>query len=80
MPNGSVPGAVTIGGWALNEAAGANATGVTAIHVWAYPVSGGTPTFAGAATPTIERPDVAAAFGGQFQAGTCLSRASSGDL
>lgn len=66
----SVPGTVRIDGWALDEAAapGApNTVGVSAIHAWAYPVAGGAPLFAGATTPTDERPDVAGAFGGQFQ-------------
>jgi hypothetical protein len=36
--------------------------------VWAYPSSGATPIFAGAATLGYARPDVAAAFGPQFGA------------
>ncbi len=64
-PDPTVPGAVTIAGWAMDEAAALDAVGVSAIHVWAYPTSGGAPTFAGATTPTDQRLDVASAFGGQ---------------
>lgn len=71
-----VPGAgrqIRIGGWAvdLDDAAG---TGVSTLHVWAYPVDpqtglgGGvtTPTFLGATTYGGARPDVAAVFGEQY--------------
>jgi hypothetical protein len=51
-------------GWALQE--GAPGTGVDAIHVWAYPVAGGGPTFAGAATLGDARPDIAAIFGPRY--------------
>ena len=44
-PNSSLSGAVTIAGWAFNEAAGPKAIGVSAIHVWAYPSAGGAATF-----------------------------------
>jgi hypothetical protein len=40
-------------------------TGVGAIHIWAFPVTGAAATFLGAASFGA-RPDVAAAFGSQF--------------
>ena len=54
-----------LGGWAadLDAAAG---TGIDAIHVWAYPLTGGAPVFLGAATYGGARPDVAAVHGDQF--------------
>lgn len=61
----SVPPGFTIAGWAL-DAAAASGSGVDAVHVWAYPAWGGTPTFAGAGTLGRARPDVAAIFGSQF--------------
>ena len=57
-----------IGGWALDPGALASA-GISAIHVWAYPLTAlggpasGAPLFVGATTLSIDRPDVAAAFG-----------------
>jgi glucose/arabinose dehydrogenase len=61
----TVTGAFGVGGWALDTAA-TSGTGVDAIHVWAIPVSGGTPFFFGAATTFIDRPDIGAIFGAQF--------------
>jgi hypothetical protein len=61
-----------IAGWALDPAS-TSGSGIDAIHVWAYPATGGAPRFAGAATLRVPRPDVAAAFGSQFvQAGWIL--------
>jgi hypothetical protein len=54
-----------VGGWAVDLAA-SSGCGVSAIHVWAYPVAGGSPVFVGATTaggPGGWRPDVAAYFG-----------------
>ena len=57
-----------VAGWALDPIA-ASGAGIDAIHVWAYPIPGfggspsGPPVFAGATTLTVDRPDVAAAFG-----------------
>jgi hypothetical protein len=56
---------IRIAGWALREIA-ATTSGTDAIHAWAYPVAGGAPTFVGAAATRNARPDVAAAFGGEF--------------
>jgi photosystem II stability/assembly factor-like uncharacterized protein len=72
MLNPPAAGATTyrgakLGGWALDLAAGSG-TGIDAVHVWAYPDpgSGQAPVFLGAATLGIERPDVGAIFGSQF--------------
>ncbi len=54
-----------VAGWALDLAA-TTGTGVNAVHVWAIPVGAGTAVFVGAATIGLSRPDVGAAFGGQF--------------
>ena len=56
-----------IGGWAADlDAAGD--TGVTTLHAWAYPASGGVPIFLGATVYGGARPDVAAVHGAQFKA------------
>ena len=60
-------GAVTltpfrVAGWAVDPNA-ASGAGVDAVHIYAYPDSGGAPSFLGAAQTAINRPDVAAAFG-----------------
>jgi hypothetical protein len=60
-----VPARFTIAGWARDSAAAAG-TGIDGIHVWAYPATGGTPIFAGAATLGDPRPDVGAYYGAQF--------------
>jgi Tol biopolymer transport system component len=54
-----------IGGWAADLDA-PNGTGVTTIHAWAYPISGGAPRFLGATVYGGARPDVAAVHGRQF--------------
>jgi hypothetical protein len=54
-----------IGGWAIDRGA-AGGTGVDAVHVWAFPVVGGSPLFVGAASLGSARADVAAAFGGRY--------------
>jgi hypothetical protein len=54
----------TMSGWALNMSALAG-TGVDAVHVWAFPAAG-SPVLVGAATYGSPRPDVGAAYGGQF--------------
>jgi subtilisin family serine protease len=72
----TVPFAVA--GWALEPTA-ASGTGVDAIHVWAFPLSGGSATFLGAAPYGVARPDVGAAFGPQFtNSGFSLSASSLG--
>lgn len=52
-------------GWALGDSV-RGGTGVDAVHVWAYPAAGGAPILVGVATHGDSRPDVAAAFGGEF--------------
>jgi hypothetical protein len=54
-----------VGGWAIDRMA-SGGTGVDAVHVWALPVSGGSPVFVGAAAVGFFRPDIGAAFGSQF--------------
>jgi hypothetical protein len=53
---------IDIGGWAFDSGA-TTGTGIDAVHVWAWPVGGGAPTFVGAATTGMPRTDVGAAFG-----------------
>ena len=52
-------------GWAadLDAAVG---TGISTLHVWAYPLAGGPPLFLGSAVYGSARPDVVVAHGGQF--------------
>ena len=45
---------------------GPSAPGIEAVHVWAYPVGAGAPTFLGAATLGGARPDVGALFGPSY--------------
>jgi hypothetical protein len=58
--------AFTVAGWAadLDDEGG---TGVDAVHVWAYPRSGGDAIFLGHAAPGGKRPDVAAIYGDRFK-------------
>jgi hypothetical protein len=57
------PGSFSISGWALDLVSSTD-PGVDGVHVWAYPVVGGSPFWLGAATLGGARPDVASAFGG----------------
>jgi hypothetical protein len=61
---GPVAQSFVVSGWALDLATGTG-TGVDAVHVWAFPASGGAPTFLGAAG-FGPRPDVGTVFGSQF--------------
>ena len=62
----TIHGPFTMSGWAIDRAATSN-TGVDAVHVWAFPVSGATvPQFLGVAVYGGPRPDVAAIFGPPF--------------
>jgi len=70
--NPPAPGSTTyrgvkLGGWALDRFA-TSGTGVDAVHVWAYPNpgSGAAPVFVGVATIGVDRPDVGAVYGSQF--------------
>ncbi len=60
-------GNVAIAGWALAFDA-PTTPGIAAVHVWAYPVGGGAPSFLGAATLGGLRPDIAALFGAEYEA------------
>jgi hypothetical protein len=54
-----------VAGWAA-DLDSASDVGVDAVHVWAYPASGGDPTFIGPAAVGGTRPDVAAVYGDRF--------------
>ncbi len=56
---------VLVTGWAVDLDADTG-TGVDAVHVWAYPVSGGDPQFVGVAAYGGTRPDADAVFGERF--------------
>jgi hypothetical protein len=56
----------TLAGWAADRDA-ASGNGITALHVWAYPLGGGAPVFLGTAARGGTRPDVAAVLGEQFR-------------
>jgi hypothetical protein len=63
-PNSAVNQTVTLSGWAIDLAT-ASGTGVSTLHVWAYP-SSGSPIFLGVPTYGGARSDVGAAYGAQF--------------
>jgi len=52
----------TISGWAV-DAGAPSGPGIDAIHVYAFPVAGGSPIFVGAVTSFTSRPDVGAYIG-----------------
>lgn len=54
-----------LGGWAVDFGS-SSGPGIAAVHIWAFPVGGGTPVFAAAATCGVSRPDVGGIFGTQF--------------
>ena len=56
---------VVISRWSLDRDA-TTGSGMDAIHVWAYPLAGGSPMFLGSATQGGPRPDVAYFFGSAF--------------
>jgi hypothetical protein len=56
----------TLAGWALD--ATSSSRGIDTLHVWAFPMSGAAPQFLGVAAYGSSRPDVAAAYGSQFNA------------
>ena len=71
----TIAGGVSLTGWAFED--NPASAGIDAIHVWAYPVAGGAPIFAGAATLGDGRLDVAAIYGVQYaHAGFHLSGAA----
>jgi hypothetical protein len=52
----------TVAGWALDVGA-SSGTGVSDVHLWAFPLGGGSPQFLGAGAYGIARPDVSNLFG-----------------
>ena len=56
---------IVVGGWAADLDA-VQGSGVSTVHVWAYPADGRAPIWIGAATYGGDRPDVAALFGERF--------------
>jgi hypothetical protein len=62
---GTVGSTFRVSGWAIDIRADAG-TGIDAVHVWAFPMRGGDPTFLGVASIGGARPDIAALFGSQF--------------
>lgn len=65
-PNATIaPGGLTVAGWALDLGA-SSGTGVDTLHVWAYPLGGGSPIFVGVPAYGASRPDVGAAFGARY--------------
>jgi hypothetical protein len=53
-----------VSGWAIDRAA-SSTSGVDAVHVWAFPTSGGAGIFVGVGSP-VARPDVATIYGPNF--------------
>ena len=54
-----------IAGWAF-DATAASGTGISTLHIWAFPASGAAPRFVGVAAYGGARPDVGGVFGSQF--------------
>lgn len=54
-----------VSGWAIDPGASAG-SGIDQLQVWAVPVAGGSPIFAGAPVAGLPRPDVANLYGPQF--------------
>ncbi len=63
-PNAVVRQPFAVAGWAL-DAAATGSSGISAVHVYAYPATG-SPIFLGSAQMGGARPDVAGFFGSQF--------------
>jgi hypothetical protein len=55
-----------VAGWAV-DLAGDVGAGVDTIHVWAYPLAGGSPKWLGVAQHGDRRPDVGALYGATFE-------------
>jgi hypothetical protein len=55
-----------LGGWAIDLDA-EHGSGVSGLHVWAYPLNGGPPIFLGAATYGGARADIGALHGDRFR-------------
>jgi hypothetical protein len=63
-PGVPIQGPFTVAGWGMID--NPFSSGISAIHVWAVPVTGGDPSFMGLATLGDWRPDVAAFYGAQY--------------
>jgi hypothetical protein len=63
---GEIAQPFVVAGWATDLDARAG-TGVSTLHVWAYPTDGGAPIFLGATAYGGSRPDVATVYGSQFR-------------
>lgn len=62
----SAPGnGFQVSGWAIDKG-WSSGPGIDAVHVYAWPTNGGAPTFLGAATYGIARPDVGGYYGGAY--------------
>jgi hypothetical protein len=60
--NGStVSQSFAVAGWAL-DLSSTSGSGVAAVHVWAFPTTGGNPVFVGAAELGVARPDISGYF------------------
>jgi phosphatidylserine/phosphatidylglycerophosphate/cardiolipin synthase-like enzyme len=64
-PGATVRQPFLFAGWALDRGA-ASGNGVDAVHVYAFPLAGGSPIFLGAPPTGVARPDIGAMFGAQF--------------
>jgi hypothetical protein len=64
---GSAASPLVIAGWTLSQTVSETSNGIDVVHVWAFPVGGGVPTFLGDVIPSVPRPDVAAVFGPAHQ-------------
>jgi uncharacterized phage protein gp47/JayE len=67
MADAAVAQPFVLGGWAVDLNDATATTGIETLHVWAYPLGGGAPIFAGVAAYGGRRPDVAALFGERFR-------------
>lgn len=65
-PQQAVGQPFVLAGWAADLDAPGN-TGIDAVHVWAYPLTGEAPIFVGTAMLGGARPDVAAIHGDAFK-------------
>jgi photosystem II stability/assembly factor-like uncharacterized protein len=62
---GTVGPVFNVSGWAIDSGA-AGGAGIDAVHVWAFPRSGGAPSFVGVAAYGAARPDIGSVYGAQF--------------
>jgi len=60
-----LPSLFSVEGWSIDQRSTADG-GIDAMHIYAYPLTGGDPIFLGAAQTWLPRPDVGAFYGAQF--------------